>query len=142
MEVKHCMNYPVELVRSDSTVRDAAERMSKYNLGLLPVEENDRLVGMITDRDIVIRCLASGFNPESTSVKDAMTKAVYYCFEDEELDEVAKSMSRQAVRRMPVLNRNKRLIGLISISDLARAEYEATGKTLKKISDRAFNYAY
>ena len=92
--------------------------MLDTDAGVLPVAENHRLVGMITDRDIAVRAVAQGKGPQ-TSVKEVMTSDVKYCFEDADTDQVALDMARQRVRRLPVVNRNKRLVGILSLGDVA-----------------------
>jgi CBS domain-containing protein len=94
--------------------------MKDIDAGFLPVGENDRLVGMVTDRDIAIRAVAQGKGPD-TKVRDVMTEEVIYCFDDESLDAVSTMMADRKVRRLPVLNRNKRLVGIVSIGDLSQS---------------------
>jgi CBS domain-containing protein len=108
----------VQLVTPDKTLREAAALMKKIDAGVLPVSEKDKLVGMITDRDIVIRGVAEGKGPDA-KVRDAMSTEVRYCFEDEDVDHVAKNMAELQVRRLPVMNREKRLVGIVSLGDLA-----------------------
>jgi CBS domain-containing protein len=115
------MSTDVRLTTPGETIREAAMAMKELDAGILPVSENDRLVGMITDRDIAVRAVAEGKGPE-TRVKDVMSREVLYCYEDESLDDVARQMRELQIRRMVVLNRDKRLIGIISIGDLARTE--------------------
>jgi CBS domain-containing protein len=93
--------------------------MAEEDIGFLPVEEDDRLIGMITDRDIVTRCVAQG-KDGSARVRDAMTRDVKYCFDDESLDDVMENMADQQVRRLPVMDQNKRLVGVLSLADVAR----------------------
>jgi CBS domain-containing protein len=92
--------------------------MAELDAGVLPVSENDRLVGMLTDRDIAIRAVAQGRGPD-TKVREAMTPEVRYCFEDENLDEVVCNMGENKVRRLPVISRDKRLVGIVSYGDVA-----------------------
>jgi CBS domain-containing protein len=120
MQIKDVMSRDVEIVAPDTPVRDAACRMRDLDTGFLPVGENDRLVGMITDRDIAVRAVAEGKDIKSTCVRDAMTDDVIYCFEDQETDDAAKLMSDRQIRRLPILNRQKRLVGVVSVGDLAR----------------------
>jgi len=118
MRVSEAMTRDVRVARPDQTIRDAAKMMSDVDAGVLPVGENDQLVGMITDRDIAIRGIAQGKGPD-TPVREVMTADVKYCFEDEDTDQVARSMADQQVRRLPVVNRDKRLVGILSLGDLA-----------------------
>ena len=95
--------------------------MAECDAGALPVGQDDRLVGMITDRDITVRGVAQGKGLD-TKVRDVMTPDVKYCFEDEDLDHVARNMGEQQVRRLPVVNRDKRLVGILSLGDVAMGE--------------------
>jgi CBS domain-containing protein len=128
----------VELGRPDMTMMEAAQKMRDGDFGILPIGENDRLVGMITDRDIVIRAVAEGRDPHATPVREFMTKQVFYCYEDQALEEVAKNLGDNQIRRVPVLNRQKRLVGILSLSDLALsdADPDQVEAALCKISQR------
>ncbi|MGQ0558083.1 MAG: CBS domain-containing protein [Sphingosinicella sp.] len=119
MKVSDCMTRDVQMIEPNQPISQAAQFMLKADTGSLPVSDGDRLVGMITDRDIAVRAVADGRGPE-TPVKDVMTDEVLYCYEDQTIDEIARNMSEQQVRRLPVLNRDKRLVGIISLGDLAR----------------------
>jgi CBS domain-containing protein len=135
MKVKEAMSTDVQLINPDQTIRQAAQMMVEIDAGALPVAENDRLVGMITDRDIAVRAVALG-KPADTKVRDIMSGEVLYCFEDEELTHISRNMSDMKVRRLPVVNRDKRLVGLISFSDLARHEQATTvGRMAAKVSE-------
>jgi CBS domain-containing protein len=103
------------------SIRKAAQMMAEIDAGALPVGEGDRLVGMITDRDIAVRAVAAGKSP-NTPVGDIMSSEVCYCFEDQDLDEIADNMSDIKVRRLPVVNRQKRLVGILSLSDMALSD--------------------
>src|SRR5262249_22988927 len=103
------------------TIRDAARLMAQIDAGVLPVGENDRLVGMITDRDIAIRAVGAGKDPQ-TPVREVMSKEVMYCFEDDDLDEVVQNMADIKVRRLPVRDRDKRLVVILSLGDIALTE--------------------
>jgi CBS domain-containing protein len=118
MRVSEAMSRNVRLAAPGQTIRDAAKIMADIDAGAIPVQDNDRLVGMITDRDIAVRAVAAGKGPD-TPVGDVMTRDIKYCYEDEELDHVAKNMGDIRVRRLPVVNREKRLVGIISLADLA-----------------------
>jgi CBS domain-containing protein len=119
MKVSEVMCRDARLIQANDTVKRAAEIMAQEGLGFLPVQENDRLVGMLTDRGIVIRCLAQG-KDGNARVRDAMTRDVKYCFERDDLEDVMENMAEVQVRRLPVLNEDKRLIGVISLADAAR----------------------
>ena len=121
MLVKDCMSTDVELAAPQMTVREVAERMREGDFGAMPVCEGDRLIGMITDRDIVTRSVAAGMDPARASVGAVMTRKVLYCYEGQDTLEVARSMGDQQVRRMLVLNAEKRLVGILSLGDLATA---------------------
>jgi CBS domain-containing protein len=108
--------------------------MAEADAGILPVGENDRLVGMITDRDIAVRAVARGKGPD-TPVRDVMsTEKVMYCFEDDVVDEVARNMGDVKLRRLPVMDRDKRLVGIISLGDVAQREQKAAGRSMEKIA--------
>ncbi len=119
MKVSELMTSDVEIVQPDDTLHTAAKMMADLDTGALPVGENDKLVGMITDRDITIRAVAEGRDPDQTKVRDAMSEHIRFCFEDEDTQEVSRKMSEWAVRRLPVLNRDKRLVGIVSLGYLA-----------------------
>jgi CBS domain-containing protein len=121
MKVSEAMTRDVRVASPNQSIREAAQIMAEIDAGVLPVGENDRLVGMITDRDIAIRAVAEGKGPD-TSVREVMTQDVKYCFEDEDTDHVARNMADQQVRRLPVVNRDKRLVGILSLGDLAVIE--------------------
>lgn len=123
MKVSDVMTRNVRLANPDETIQQAAKVMAEIDAGFMPVGDNDRLVGMITDRDIAIRGIAKGLGPD-VRIGDVMTKDVKYCFEDDDTDHIAHDMADQQVRRMPVLNRNKRLAGVVSLGDLAVTEGE------------------
>jgi len=134
MKVSDAMTRDVHLATPKQSIRDAARIMAEIDSGVLPVEENDRLVGVITDRDIAVRAVAEGKAP-TTKVKDVMSQEVLYCYDDQDLDEVARNMGEVKVRRLPVVNRQKRLAGILSFGDLARKENPATaGKAISTIS--------
>jgi CBS domain-containing protein len=121
MQVSEAMSSDVKIASPDQSIRDAARMMAQLDCGSLPVGENDRLVGMITDRDIAVRAVAAGKSP-NTAVHEIMSSEVKYCFEDDDLDEVANNMADIKVRRLPVLNRDKRLVGIVSLGDIALTE--------------------
>lgn len=134
MQIRDVMTHDVEIVNPDMPVVECAKKMRDLDIGFLPVGENDRLVGMITDRDIAVRAVAEGKDPQSCHVRDAMTKDVLYCFEDQDTAEAAEMMSEHQIHRLPVLNRDKRLVGVLSVGDLARIEHGTTSKAMEGIS--------
>jgi CBS domain-containing protein len=134
MKVNECMTRHVRIVDPDETLQDAARVMADIDAGILPVGENDRLVGILTDRDIAIRAVAAGRSP-SARVRDVMSGTVSYCFEDDDAEDVLETMANFQIRRMPVLDRNKRLVGIVSITDLAHnGEATRAGQTLGEIA--------
>jgi CBS domain-containing protein len=135
MRVRDAMSSNVKIANPDQSIRDAARMMAEIDSGVLPVGDNDRLVGMITDRDIAIRAVAAG-KPPTTPVRDVMSSEVKFCFEDEDLRHVAENMGDIKVRRLPVLNREKRLIGIVSLGDIAvTAGASQAGNALCGISE-------
>jgi CBS domain-containing protein len=134
MKVSDAMTSEVQLCTPGDTLKDAAQAMAALAVGLLPVTDNERLVGMISDRDIAIRGIGMGRGPEAR-VGDEMTAEVRYCYDDQNLDEVSAIMGDIQVRRLPVLNRDKRLVGIIALGDIALAQAgNGTGAALSAIS--------
>ena len=134
MKVHEAMSRDVQLAWPDQSICDVAKVMAAIDAGALPVQENDRLVGMITDRDIALRAVAQRKGPD-TPVREVMTAEIKYCYEDEDLDHVAKNMAELQVRRLPVVNREKRLVGIVALGDVALAESKkVAGKTVKGVS--------
>lgn len=133
MKVSECMTTDVKIADPSRSIQDAAKLMDKNDCGSLPVGEGDRLVGMITDRDIVIRAVAAGLPPD-TPIREVMTKEVKYCFENDEIDDVAENMGDIQMRRLPVLNSKKRIVGIVSIGDLARSDEQCAGEALAEIA--------
>jgi CBS domain-containing protein len=128
------MTREVRVATPGQSIRDVARIMDEINAGSVPVGDNDRLVGMITDRDIAIRAVAQGKGPD-TPVREVMSsEKVLYCYDDEELDHVAKNMSEHQVRRLPVVNRDKRLVGIISFGDVAQKETRSASKAAKGVT--------
>ena len=134
MKVSDAMTPDVQLCTPDDTIKDAAQAMAALGIGLLPVTDNERLVGMISDRDIAIRGVGMGRGPEAR-VGDVMTAEVKYCYDDQDLDEVSANMGHIQVRRLPVLNRSKQLVGIIALGDIALMQSgNGTGAALSRIS--------
>ncbi len=123
MKVSEIMTGTVELVSPDTGVREAAKRMADEDVGALPVSKGDALVGMVTDRDIALRGVAAGRQMDESSVEDVMSNGVLYCFDDADCTEVADNMAQNQVRRLPVVNADKRLVGMVALADLARAGF-------------------
>lgn len=121
MTIQDAMTRNVRMTTPSQTIHEAARAMSEIDAGSLPVAENDRLVGMITDRDIAVRAVAQGKGPNAL-VRDVMSVDVCYCFEDQDLDEVAANMADIKVRRLPVVSSAKQLVGIVSLADIALAD--------------------
>lgn len=128
MQVKEAMSSNVKIANPDQSIRAVARLMSELDCGCLPVGEDGRLVGMITDRDIAVRAVAEGMSLK-TPIREIMSLEVKYCFEDAELDEVAQNMADIKVRRLPVVNHGKRLVGILSLGDLALTQEAACAAT-------------
>jgi CBS domain-containing protein len=135
MKVREAMTREVRLARPEQSIQEAAREMSELDIGALPVEENDRLVGMITDRDIAVRAIAQGKGPD-TRVREVMSTEIKYCFDDQSVEDVTKNMGDLRVRRLPVVNRDKRLVGILSLGDLALEDtsQDEAGEALSQIS--------
>jgi CBS domain-containing protein len=119
MQVGEVMSRNCRIVKADDTIQKAARIMADEDVGILPVADQDRLIGMVSDRDIVTRCVAHGADG-GTRVRDVMTRDVKYCFEDADLDETLDNMAEIQLRRLPVVSREKRLVGIVSLGDAAR----------------------
>jgi CBS domain-containing protein len=139
MELKEIMTRGVDVIPPEATLKEAAEKMKNLDVGPLPVCDGERLVGMLTDRDITVRAVAAGRDPSMTKVCDVMTPEIVYCFEDQRVEEAAKLMEEKQIRRLPVLNRNKWLVGIISLGDLAvdTGDRQFAGKVLAQVSEPA-----
>jgi CBS domain-containing protein len=139
MQVAEIMTRHTEVVPSDFLLKDAALKMRQLDIGALPIRDGDRLVGMLTDRDITIRATAEGRDPANTQVRDVMTPQVVYCFEDQDASEVAKLMQEKQIRRLPIFNREKKLVGIVSLGDLAvhSGKEKLVSKTVKEVSEPA-----
>jgi CBS domain-containing protein len=134
MRVSEAMSRDVRIANPSQRISEAAKAMTEIDAGILPVGENDRLVGMITDRDIAVRAVAGGKGPD-TPVREVMTTEVKYCFEDEDLVHVSKNMAELQLRRLPVVNRDKRLVGILALADIAVVEgARTTGRAVEGIT--------
>ena len=134
MEISQVMSRDVETITADQTLQNAAATMRLFDVGVLPVEEGNKLIGIVTERGIAIRGIADGMGPDA-KVRDVMTYEVKYCFEDEDIGHVVENMAQSQVRCLPVMNRDRRLVGTVSISDLAiQALLAKTGSVLQGIS--------
>jgi CBS domain-containing protein len=139
MRVAEIMTTNVEVIGSNAPLKEAAAKMKSLDVGLIPVCEGDELRGTLTDRDITVRGVAEGYNPSETKVGDIMSTDLAYCFEDEEIEEALSLMEARQIRRLPVLSREKRLVGIVSLGDLAvhAGQKERLGETLKEVSQPA-----
>jgi CBS domain-containing protein len=139
MKIHEIMTQQVECIDPDTPIGKAASKMRDLNVGFLPVCDKDRLVGTVTDRDITIRSVAQGRDPRLAPVREIMSLEVFYCYEDDDVEHVAQTMQDKEVRRMLILNRQKRLVGVISIGDIAKAsgEKQLAGETLGHIAEAA-----
>ena len=136
MQVKEVMTRGAECVAPDATLQEAAQKMKGLDVGPLPVCDNNRLVGMLTDRDITVRAVAEGKDPRTSRVRDVMTEGITYCFEEDDVADAARLMKERQIRRLVVLNRDKRLAGIVSLGDLAveTGDEHLAGKTLEHVS--------
>lgn len=140
MYVSEMMTKGVQCVSPETTLAHAARRMRDLNVGALPIcGENDRLAGMVTDRDIAVRAVAEGKDGQTTPVSEVMTPRVVYCFDNQDIGEAVEIMEDKQVRRLLVLDRNKRLVGIVSLGDLAVASHDQrlSGQCLEAISEPA-----
>jgi CBS domain-containing protein len=138
MRVKFAMTEGVQCARPNDSIAKAAERMRDLDVGGLPVcGDQDKLVGMITDRDITIRATAGACDPKSTCVSDVMTPGITYCFDEDDVTDAAHLMEEKQIRRLVVLNRHNRLVGIISLGDLAvrNADDRLSGEALERVSE-------
>jgi CBS domain-containing protein len=132
MKVKNCMHKGVEWVSPDTPVKTLANTMREQDIGAIPVGENDRLVGMVTDRDITIRAIANGKDISVLTARDVMTKGIVWCRDSDDVSHVANLMQSKQVRRLPVIDKNKRMIGIMSLGDLSQAATERTAAAVTK----------
>jgi CBS domain-containing protein len=137
MLLKDIMTPDVEVVSPGDTLEEAARKMAELDVGPMPVCEGDRVVGMLTDRDITVRATAAGCDPKATLIVDAMTQEIVCCYEDQEVQEAAILMKEKQIRRLPVLNRANELVGIVSLGDLATAAMDRrqSGEILKEVSE-------
>jgi CBS domain-containing protein len=141
MQVREIMTPAVTIASPEDTVQKAAKLMEKIDSGVLPVGENDRLVGMVTDRDITVRAVAQGKSPSRCKVREIMSEDVKYVYEDESVEDAARNMSELQVRRLPVLNRDKRLVGIVSLGDVYARDEGKAAAALKNISSAGVGQA-
>ena len=134
-KIKELMSRDVQVIGPDETIREAAQHMLKGNFGMMPVGENDRMIGSISDRDITIRAVADG-KDSGTKVREVMTEGIYWAYEDASVTDVAKLMSEHQIRRLPIVNADKRLVGIVALGDFAvdSKDIAVAGEALADIS--------
>jgi CBS domain-containing protein len=135
MKVKQAMHAGVHWMDPDTSVEELAALMRDHDIGAIPIGENDRLVGMVTDRDIVCRCIAEGLDSATATARDVMTRGTIFCRDQEELGDAARIMESKHVRRLPVINKDKRMVGMLSLGDVSHAgPRQLTGEVMKAVS--------
>jgi FOG: CBS domain len=139
MELRDIMTRNVEVVNGNASLKEAATKMKTLDVGLIPVCDGDRLKGLLTDRDITIRATANGRDPSKTKVSEVMSTDIAYCLEDQAVDEAVILMEARQIRRLPILNQDKQLVGIVSLADIAVhvGDRDLTGETLEEISEPA-----
>lgn len=139
MKVSDIMTTDFEKIDADNSLFEAAQKMKSFNIGFLPVQEGDKLIGLLTDRDIVIRGLAEDLEPRRTSVKNIITSDIVYCYEDESVEDAARLMEDNQVRRLIVVDHEQRPIGVVSIGDIAvkSGQVQLAGEILERVSEPA-----
>lgn len=135
MQIREVMTDQVNSVRVDTPISAIARSLRDEDIGSTPVVDRDKLVGMVTDRDIVTRIIAADKDPKSCTARDAMSPKVLYCYDDQTVEEVLENMGDMQIRRLPVVNRDKRLVGIVSLGDLSKAASQAAGNALREISE-------
>lgn len=136
MQVKDIMTSNVEALSPDASIRTLARKMRDLNLGTIPIEEDGKITGMVTDRDLVLRGLADGRDPEKTFARDIMSKEVTFCYDDQDVPDVAHLMEEKKLYRLPVVTHDGKMVGLFSVSDLAQhAAYELTGEVMHAVTN-------
>ncbi|HEV8519469.1 MAG TPA: CBS domain-containing protein [Burkholderiales bacterium] len=134
MNIRQVMSHDVKIASPEDTLQHAAQLMKDIDAGVLPVGENDRLVGMLTDRDITIRAVAEGKAPDRCHVREVMSHDIKFVYDDESVEDAARNMGQLQMRRLPVLNREKRLVGIVSLGDVALKKKSSAGDALKDVS--------
>jgi len=136
MLLRDVMTAKIEDIPADATLMQAAKKMKLLDIGAIPVSDNDRLVGIITDRDIAVRAVAEGRDPKRVPVREAMSRDICFCYEDQSVESAAKLMEEKQIRRLPVFDRSERPIGMVSLGDLAvrNRDDRLSGEVLGRIS--------
>lgn len=141
-QIKKIMTTKVRCIPPETTLNEAARLMAELDVGALPICQNERLAGMVTDRDITVRGLARKKDPATTGVQEAMSEGIVFIFEDQDVEEAARLFETRKIRRLPVLNRDKRLVGIVSLGDLAvNAGSSLGGEALKEVSEPSHAHA-
>jgi len=128
MKVKQAMHKGAQWVEPGTPITHIARLMHEHDIGAIPIGENDKLIGMVTDRDIVCRCIAQGLDPKTATARDVMTAGIVYCLDKQELDDAARLMETKQVRRLPVINGKKRMVGILSLGDVYNAAPRAVSE--------------
>lgn len=134
VRVEEIMHREVRQTNPDMNLADTAKKMRDLNVGCLPVWENDELIGIITDRDLTCRAIAEARDPATTTVRDVMSQDVAFCFDDQRASEAARIMREKKVRRLPVFDHDKHMVGILTLSDLAIHAPEITGEVVRSVS--------
>jgi len=135
MKVKQAMHKGVQWVDPATSVETLARLMRGHDIGAIPIGENDRLIGMVTDRDIVCRCIAAGLDPNTATARDVMSEGIVFCLEKQELDDAARIMEMKKIRRLPVINGKKRMTGMLSLGDVYHAGHRhISGEVMHEVS--------
>ena len=137
MKVREIMTSNVECLGPEASIKEIAQEMKSLDVGFIPICENDRLVGTVTDRDIAIRAVADGIDMSMGKARDIMSRDIVYAFEDDDVKTVAEKMREKDVRRILILDTAKRLVGVVSIGDISKVEEKVSGKTLHDIAEAA-----
>jgi CBS domain-containing protein len=142
MQIREIMTREVDVVAPNASIRDAAAKMKELDVGAIPVCDGQKLSGLVTDRDITVRAVAEGRDPSKTRVSEVMSSEIAYCFEDDPVEQAAKLMESKQIRRLPILDRNKQLAGIVSLGDIAvrtegSRQKDLAGEALEEISEPA-----
>jgi CBS domain-containing protein len=142
MQIREIMTRDVDVIPPNASIRDAAAKMKELDVGVIPVCDGEKLQGMLTDRDIAIRAVAEDRDPSQTPVSEVMSTEIAYCFEDESLEQAANLMESKQIRRLPIVDRNKQLIGIISLGDISvrtegSRQKDLAAEALEQISEPA-----
>lgn len=143
-KIKEVMTRTVQCVPPTTGLREVAKKMQELDVGSIPICENDRLVGMVTDRDIVLKTLGGSLDPKTARAKDVMTSPIVFCYEDQDVNEASRLMEVKRIRRLAVLSRDKRLVGIVSLGDLSlHGESDIlAAETLRRISKSSRHPVY